>query len=81
MPLYRPYTRLHKLVLALCVTGCLAVAAWPRRPPPRPSSIQDVVGSFGVLVDWMLGRAGYPGADPVSSQAPGPPTPATKHPR
>ena len=26
--------RLHKFVLALCVTLCLAVALWPRQPKP-----------------------------------------------
>ena len=64
MPLHRPYSRIHKLVLALCVTACLGVAVWPRRPPPRPSSVQDVVASLSVLLDWALGRAAVPASPP-----------------
>jgi hypothetical protein len=41
--------RLHKFVLALCVTLCLAVALWPREPGPPPPAPVQALGLAGSL--------------------------------
>lgn len=35
--------RLHKFVLALCVTACLAVSMWPRRPSLGPDLLPPAI--------------------------------------